>query len=1051
MIELRALGANEIHTGRGIITPSQEIAFAAALYLSLARGKAVSRSKLAQLLWPEASQESRSHRLRQTILQLKRLGLPVRADRNTVQLRHEDVTDQSEIVASAVTGFKEDESLDFLPGYNPGFSAPFREWVETIRNQFQASSVTLLVKRITAARLRADWPQVEQIAAKCLALDPYNEEAVLAKAEAAAMRGSKRAAVSILDQYISEIGDVTPDLKIPASILRRRVAERIPDRPALVTADPPFVGRDKEMTILSQAFDRARAGEGSAVLLLGEPGIGKTRISSELARFAELRGARVQRASCSRADVDRPLSLFVDIVPQLREMPGALGCAPETFSWLRKLTEFELGSDAATRPIETQMLFEHVRAALFDLLESIVEEHCLVVVIEDLQWLDRVSANLLVRMVEWSKERRILFVLNARPGGNAFLEYAEKVRIERIVVVPLAAPASKALLNSVASTPRGELEPEFVDWCLAVAEGNPFFLQELAHQWMETGRRQEAPPSVSKVLHERLSRISSDALQVLQASAVLNEFATLERVERVLGYPPHQLLAAVEELSKAAMLVTPSESSEQPEVRIQPKHDFLASAAISPLSRISLTFLHRRTADVLETELTQKTVSPGLLWACATHRHAAGDTSRAISLRLSCAEHLLELGLAHDACSAFQKTLMYCDSDLDRLSILSQLARAFELAGEWSQSIETLRGCMSLAAKLDPNGDEHNEYELLMLDARQRSALDFATLLEESLSCVNSETASPKHRVGASVVAMKLAVDFGRADYLDQIYGKIEGFLERSDVGELESMQARTIYRTMRGDGMVPIGELQRLAEVARRVDGELGYSRALIVAISACKLSGRYTEGFEFASHALAHATSHRLLSRCREILLSTIALHILADAFDKAKEALDDIHRYPSADSARERNEINAFEARIALEEGDYTRAAAAFAKIETVSPLQSVSRRGFYLALELRIRIEERVGPEVIQSLVAQLETMHLQMRGLGSQDFECYSLCLGLCVLKQEYRAARLLSENAKQRRANCPIPSWLGAAINRPELQRAEPSTTLVSEVEGISQ
>src|SRR5207237_4892922 len=133
-----------------------------------------------------------------------------------------------------------------------------------------------------------------------------------------------------------------------------------------------------------------------------------------------------------------------------------------------------------------------------------------------------------------------------------FLEYAEKVRVDTITLGPLAPLPSAVLLKSIALRPGDEPEPGFVDWCLAVAEGNPFFLLELAHQWIETGHRYEAPPSVSKVLQERLSRLTVEALQVLQVCSVLGEWATIERVEGVLMYRPHQLLSAVEELSNAA-------------------------------------------------------------------------------------------------------------------------------------------------------------------------------------------------------------------------------------------------------------------------------------------------------------------------------------------------------------------------------------------------------------------------------------------------------------------------------------------------------------------
>jgi DNA-binding SARP family transcriptional activator len=1030
MIELRSLGTAEITTDSARLTPSQEIVFAVALYLVLERGKRISRTHIATLIWPHSGEQQRAHRFRQTLLQLKKLGFHMQVDRDTVHLGLGDArSDSDALIGSPKIRSVRDQSVEFLPGYNPRFSASFREWLDSKRGEFQSAAISLLVEELAAARRQADWESVEKIAAKCSLLDAFNEEAVLAKAEAAAMRGSKRKAVSILDDYISEIGDGKPDLQLPATVLRRRVVERIPDRPALLNPDPALVGREAEMATLSRALERARTGRGSAVLLVGEAGIGKSRLSAELARFAELRGARVHGTSCRRTDVDRPLSLFVDIVPQLREMPGALGCAPETLSWLRRLTDFEQRSEDSAHAVDAEMLFENVRAALFDLLEAIAEECCLVIIIEDLQWLDKASANFLVRVIEWCETRRVLVVLNTRPNGSALLEYAETVRLETIELRPLDRLPAAALLKSVALRPGDEPEPSFVDWCLAIADGNPFFLQELAHHWIETGHRYEAPPSVNKVLQERLSRLSPEGLQVLQTCAVLNDYATMNRVERVLEYHSHQLLAAFDELTRAAMLQVPAENSESTHDQIQPRHDFLASAALSRLSPISLAFLHRRSADVLEIDLAQESVSATLLWACAAHRLQAGDRARALSLSLSCAEHLLTLGLAHDACAAFRRTVDYCVTDAERLNVLSRLATAFELAGEWAQSIDALRDCMSLAAKSDQSRNKHNEYELLMLDARHRSALDFVALLEESLQCVNCEEASPRHRVGAAVLAMKLSIDFGRQDYVNSIYRHVSPFLGTPGVGALDSLQIQTVYRTIRGDGLVPISDIRQLASVARETDGELGYSRALLLGATHCRLSARYKEGLDFVSEALEHSAANRFHTRRKEIITSSIMLHIAAGEFDKANDALTSISDFAcTSDSEKERNEIRAHITRVALEQGDLPRAREAFRQIDTVSPNFSASRRGYYLALELRIRLEEGASSETIQRLVTGLEATHLQMRTLGSQDFEAYSLFLGLCRLNNRDRANSLLREYVLYRRARWPLPQAILNAL-----------------------
>jgi len=1034
MIVLRALGSAEIETAITTLTPSQEIVFAAALYLVLERGKQVSRARLTSLLWPRVAEKARAHRLRQTILQLKKFGIIVRADRDNLQLSQYDArSDVDELSANDATQALKYDSLEFLPGYSPRFSESLRDWVDTKRGEVHAIATRILVRELERARLQADWSGVEKIAAKCVSLDAYNEVAVLAQAEAAAMRGGKRKAVSILDRYIAEVGGSATELKLPATLLRRRVVERIPDRPALLNADPPFVGRELEMEALSRRFEQARTGKGSGTLLVGDPGIGKSRLSAELARFAELQGARVQRATCRRTDLDRPLSLFVDIVPPLREMPGALGCAPETFAWLKRLTEFEQRSDDSARPVDSEMLFQNVRAALFDLLDSVADERCLVILIEDVQWLDFASAKILVRMVEWCETKRVFFVLNARPSRNSFLEYADKARFDTIALGPLTPMASTALLQSIALRPGDEPESGFVEWCLAVAEGNPFFLQELGHQWIETGHRYEAPPSVAKVLQERLARLSGEALQVLQTCAVLSDHATLDRVERVLEYHPHQLLSAVEELSKAAMLGVQGERPNVAVGQIQPRHDFLSSAAIGLLAPVSLAFIHRRSADVLEKEIAQQTMPTTLLWACASHRHHAGDRERALSLSISCAEHLLELGLARDACTAFQRSLDYCVTDSERLKLLPRLARALELDGEWRRSMEILRTCIRLIVKDDPSKSQHNEYELLLADAKHRSALDFVTLLDETMPCVESDQASSGHRVGAAVLAMKLAVDFGRSECLDAIYEQVRPLLHDSDVSERSRLEVQMIYRTMRGDGLVPIQDLWRFADAARLSEGEFGYSRALLTAATACRLSARYSEGLEFLSRAFDHAISNRLNSRRPAIALSSAALHIAAGAFDKAREALRGIEKYPIlSDNIRDRNEIHYLDARIALEQGDLAGAATAFGSIDTVSPTYSVTRKGYYLALEVQIRLKQDVGADVIARLVAELEATHLQMRGMGSQDFESYSLYLGLCALGERDRAGQLLSEYVERRHVKWPLPQTMLRALKSEE-------------------
>jgi DNA-binding SARP family transcriptional activator len=1045
MIVLRALGTSEIGTGVTTLTPSQEIVFAAALYLILERGKRVSRGRLASLLWPRVPEKARAHRLRQTILQLKKLGIMVEADRDSLQLSQFDARSDIDDLAGADIGLViRKDSLEFLPGYSPRLSEPFRDWVDSKRSEVHAAGTRILVRELERSRLQADWPSVERIAAKCLSLDGYNETAVLAQAEAAAMRGGKRKAVSILDRYISDVGATQSELKLPATLLRRRVIERIPDRAAFLNPDPPLVGRETEMEALSRSFEYAQRGHGSGILIIGEPGIGKSRLTAELGRFADLQGAQVQRAACRRADVDRPLSLFVEIVPQLREMPGALGCAPETFTWLKRLTEFEQRSDDS-RQIDFDILFQNVRAALFDLLDSVAEERCLVILIEDIQWLDNASARILVRMLEWCETRHLFFLLNSRAGSSSVLDYAEKIRLNTMTLGPLKPVASAALLQSVALRPGDEPQPEFIDWCLAVAEGNPFFLQELAHQWIETGHRYEAPPSVNKVLQERLSRLSGEALHLLQTSAVLTDHATLDRVERILEYPLHQLLSAVGELSRAAMLSIANEAKDVSPVQIQPRHDLLASAALSRLPAVSLAFIHRRSADVLEKEIAQATMPTTILWACARHRHYAGERQKALSLSMACAEHLVDLGLAEGAAAAFQKSLDYCATDAQRLHVLPRLAFCYQLNGEWERSKEALRSCIRLAGKVDPSSNRHNEYELLLFTARHQSALDFSSLLADISPCVESLDASPAHRVHAAILALKIATDVGPAEVLDSIYAHVEPFLHNSEVSETARLEVETIYRTTRRHEVIPLEDLQRFAESARETGGELAYSNALLTASAACRISARYEEGLAFVAQAFEQERAHKSEARLSRLLVAELRLHVAASAFERAESTLDRLMECSiSADDDFAQSELQSFRARIALERGAIEKASAVFAEVQTLPRTYSPRRRANSLALRLRIRLHEGAPENELRSLVSELETEHLRVRGFGGHDFEAYSLYLGLCEIGDSNRGIQLLLEYANNHRGSSwPLPNHIReivqdwyATYSTPESERA---------------
>jgi DNA-binding SARP family transcriptional activator/tetratricopeptide (TPR) repeat protein len=1028
MVTLHVLGKAEIVTGVATITPSQEKAFAAGLHLVLERGKRVSRTRLASLLWPEVAEKVRAHRLRQAILQLKKLGIVVRADRDNLQVsQHDAQCDLDELTQTHPGIMTSGGSLEFLPGYSPRFSEPFRDWIDSKRDEVHATATRHLLIHLDVARRRADWVACDKIANQCCQLDPFNETAVLAHAEATAMRGAKKEAIGILDRYVAAVGETNQYLTLPASLLRRRIVDRVQERTKAVTHESVFVGRNAEMETLIAYLGAARSSKGGACLITGQAGIGKSRLTSELVKFAELDGIQTEWSTCRRSDLDRPLSVFVDLVPRLRELPGALGCSQETLSVLKRLTEFDGRVTDTSLTDDSTVSYAQIRRALFDLFDAITDEQCLLIVLDDVQWLDRSSVKLLSAMVPWATTRKLFFVLNERASHSVGTSRISQLDMHILPLSPLEPAFAKSLVGAIVDEFSEIAATEVINRLLSVGEGNPFFLEELGKQWLETGKQHEFPPSISAVVGDRLSRLSCDALQVLQTCAILGVNATIDRVERVLEYKSHQLLSAVQELSVAGMLQEESDATADISEQVNPRHDLLSSAALGRLAPTSLAFLHRRAGTVLERETVREGASTSLLWACAFHWGHAGDRERAFGVARSCAEHLLEVGLPFDASQAFERVLDYCVTDDQRFLVLSRLAVALQVHGQWERSIEVILRARQIRLRSAPSSNSHDDLELALFDATWRGSLENSTVLRDICSCVESEDASASHRVACGLLGLKVASNLTQIGVMKQLYRTIRPLFDDPVVPPASRFEIDMVFHSVCGDVENATEATKHFLEVARADRNLLTFSRALGNAAVAHRLGGRREAAERLFIEALDHSIAHGLTARASFAAYSLVRLYLAAGDVRQARRmmARADLITQSAEDVHLIADRLY-LTARISLEEGNIQDASAAYAIILTESrPSHSINRRAAVLALGIRIGIFQSASSESLWPMVAALEAAHLLNRSAGWQDFEAHALFHGLTACGKRDRGRQLLTEYWKiHRREKGPLPQNL---------------------------
>jgi len=313
-----------------------------------------------------------------------------------------------------------------------------------------------------------------------------------------------------------------------------------PQRRTLV----PFVGRDQETAILRSLGDRAGAGHGQVVSVIGEPGMGKSRLAYEFVQalrqsgceFDVIEGRCVSygsripylpvvdliRGRCGINDADPP-----DVIREALDR-GANGRAlsPECVGLLLRLLGIVDDSAKTASP-------DVIKEKTFDALRRLLlrPAQCpLVIVVEDLHWIDRTSEEFLMTLVERVGGAHVLLLATHRPGYCA--PWLDRAYVTQIALSPLDAAASAQLVESIALS--ASVGSDVSSAILRRGEGNPFFLEELARSVAERGTGSRTiPDTVQGVIMARLDRLPADAKQLLQCAAVLGREAPMRELARV--------------------------------------------------------------------------------------------------------------------------------------------------------------------------------------------------------------------------------------------------------------------------------------------------------------------------------------------------------------------------------------------------------------------------------------------------------------------------------------------------------------------------------------
>ncbi len=391
---------------------------------------------------------------------------------------------------------------------------------------------------------------------------------------------------------------------------------------------PTLVGRVGELSRLEAVVDACHRGERAVLFLGGEAGIGKTRLVTELAERARARGTEVLEGGC--LDLDVGGVPYAPLVEALTDLVGRLG---------RSVAQEALGPDARHLGLAVAAEDAHPNElegqtatlqAVQRVLERLGRRRPVVLVIEDAHWADRSTRDLIAYLVATGSPSPLGLIVTYRrddvtrghPLRSFVAELERRPHVGHLVLQPLGRADATALLAALMGR---ALDPVMVEAIYQRAEGNPFFLEELARAGA-TGPG-EVPPIVSDVLAARVEQLSASSQLVLRAAAVGGRRVGHDRLAAVVTLDEPTLAEALRE-ARAANLITAD-----PETRRYAfRHALLHEAVYAEVLPGERRRYHTMYAEQLVTEWAASNADPGIegLAELAHHWRAAGRTEEAL-------------------------------------------------------------------------------------------------------------------------------------------------------------------------------------------------------------------------------------------------------------------------------------------------------------------------------------------------------------------------------------------------------------------------------------
>ena len=877
MIQIQSLGGIDLRDAEGVpVRLRSRKHVALLLYLAASDRRSFPREHLAELIWDTPPERAR-HSLSQAVYDIRNHadGVLDRAPGDQLAIDPTRLRLDVSYFETAVREGRLREAVElyrgpFAPSLVGAGTREFDRWLDAERVRLRRLAEAALRRHVVESESKGLWGEMCVSALKLVDMVPLDEDAHRALMRGLWLHGDPAAALEHYEMAIellrrdsgTDVSRETHDLarKIRAAPLGEPIGGGSAER------DVPIVGRDAEFDTLRAAMRDIGRGRGTAVLVAGEAGIGKSRLLREFRRSLALEDVRLIESRCYPGEEDLPYGPVIEglapIASEVLSQPDAAGRFPRLGYLLRDTPNDPLPEDQGVDPSAwRRRLYEEVAT----LLRLAAETRPIVWTIDDVQWMDSTSASLFHYVSRRLQGSPFLLVVTMRaprsgklparlpvtpPDGSG---YTTEIRLQ-----PLADEQIEALLLHGRS--EGPDHPA-LQMAKRLSAGNPFYALEVflaalsSQDWAESARAWDPlnDERLRRVLAVRFKGLPPEANRILQSAAVLERNATPRILAEVSGVDLDAAADDSAELYARGIIFDDAN-------RIDFINDLMREYVYAEMSGLRRTALHRRAALTLERE---PDATPGRL---ARHFLLGDERERAYryameAARLAAAsrghaEAASMAGLAREAAATLAQEIPALD-----LMAESELASA-----QLASAREHLADVLRLQPDLPPEDVVRIKLKMVTAEGAASNWSNVLKLIREigpNLRRVSSRVTRLELRVETAVWGLRAATRLNDVKTAKRFELRIRRLRERAATAgamsptlDTLSTYAMAAFETFCGSLGQAKSLLKYLASLETVSDSELRY-RVPLLQSSAYLRDGNWdaSEHFGREAHRVARA----------------------------------------------------------------------------------------------------------------------------------------------------------------------------------------------------